>query len=141
VFTGTAECCIKCNSAHLSCRDERVPERVRPDGLADTGAASDPSDNPGGTVTVQPPAIGGGQEDRPVTAFTDGQVDRPRRARRQRDGHDLAAFAGDAWPRLPVSCAAGQELVDFGQEVFPGGIAFRQQVVAAVEWDQAAVWD
>jgi hypothetical protein len=25
--------------------------------------------------------------------------------------------------------------------VFPGGIALRQQVVAAVEWDQAAVRD
>src|SRR5262249_51451332 len=74
-----------------SCRYECVPERVRPDGLADTGAASHPSDNPGGTVPVQPPAIGG-QEDRPRTALNAGPVDRPPRARRQRGGHGLAAF-------------------------------------------------
>jgi hypothetical protein len=121
-----------------SCRYECVPERVRPDGLADTGAASDPSDNPGGTVTVQPPAIVGGHEDQPVTAFTAGQVDRPRRARRQRDGHDLAVFAGDAWPRLPVHVLLA-ELVD-GQKCFR-----RDRVQAAGGCcclvDQAAVWD
>ena len=90
-----------------SCRYECVPERVRPDGLADPSAASDPSDNPGGTVPVQPPAIGG-QEDRPVTALTDGQVDRPRRARRQRDGHDLSAFASDG--QRPVATFGAQRL-------------------------------
>lgn len=37
------------------------------------------------------------------------------------------------WSRLPVSSAAGQEPVDLGQEVFTGGIAFRQQVVAVVD--------
>src|SRR5690348_17436002 len=41
---------------------------------------------------------------------------------------------GGLW--LPVSSAAGQEPVDLRQEVLPGGIALRQQVVAAVEWDQ-----
>ena len=46
-----------------------------------------------------------------------------------------------AWPRLPVSSAAGQEPVDLGQEVLPGRIALRQQVVAAVERNQAALRD
>ena len=31
----------------------------------------------------------------PSGPFPDGQVDRPRGPRRQRDGHDLAALAGD----------------------------------------------
>jgi hypothetical protein len=39
----------------IQCRsDERVPQRMWPDGLADPGAASDPSDDPGGAVPVQP---------------------------------------------------------------------------------------
>ena len=88
------------------CRDEGVAERVRPDGLADAGAASDPSDNPGRAVPVQPAAIRS-QEDRPFAAFTDGQIDRPRRARCQRDGDDLAAFSGDG--QRPVA-AFGAEL-------------------------------
>ena len=37
--------------------------------------------------------------------------------------------------------ADGQEPVDLGQEVLPSGIVPRQQVVAAVERDQAAVRD
>jgi hypothetical protein len=75
------------------CRYERVAERVRPDGLADPGAASDPSDDPGCAVPVQSAAIGS-QEERPVAALADGQIDRSRGARRQRDGDDLAALAG-----------------------------------------------
>ena len=39
------------------------------------------------------------------------------------------------------SWEAGQEPVDLGQEVPPGGIALRQQVVAAVEWNQPAFRD
>ena len=57
------------------------------------------------------------------------------------DPSDLRCTRSTVWSRLPVSSAAGQEPVDLGQEVFPGGIAFRQQVVAAVEWDQTAVRD
>jgi hypothetical protein len=64
---------------------------VRADGLADPGTGSDPPDDPGSAVAVQPPPIRN-QEDRPVAAFADGQVDRPRGARRQRDGDDLAAL-------------------------------------------------
>ena len=74
--------------------DERVPQGVRPDGLGDPGAAGDPADDPPGAVPVQPPAIRG-QEDGSFAALADGQVDRPRGARRERDGDDLAALAGD----------------------------------------------
>ena len=59
------------------CCYEGVAERVRPDGLADPGAASDPSDDPGGAVPVQPTAIRS-QEQRPAAALAGGQVDRPR---------------------------------------------------------------
>jgi len=52
-----------------SCRDEGVAQRVRPDRLADPGAASGPADGPGGAVLVQPPAIRT-REQRPVAALT-----------------------------------------------------------------------
>ncbi|MGH3232105.1 MAG: hypothetical protein ACRDOH_02260 [Streptosporangiaceae bacterium] len=49
------------------------------------------ADDPPGAAPVQPPTVCG-QEHRPASAFADGQVDRPGGARRQRDGHDLAAL-------------------------------------------------
>ncbi len=52
-------------------------------------------------MPVQPPAIGG-QEDRSVAALTDGQVDRPGGAWRERDGDDLAALAGDHQGAVPA---------------------------------------
>jgi len=66
----------------------------RPNRLGDPGAVRGPADDPGGPVPVQPTAIGG-QEQRPVATLADGQVDRPRRARRERDGDHLATLAGD----------------------------------------------
>jgi hypothetical protein len=60
------------------CGDECMAEGVRPDGLADPGAASDSADDPRCAVPVQPPAITG-QEDRPLGPFADGQVDGPGR--------------------------------------------------------------
>ena len=81
--------------------DERVPQRVRPDGLGDPGAAGDLADDPRGAMPVQPPAIGS-QEDRPFAAFADGQVDRPRGAWRERDSDDLAALAGDHQGPVPA---------------------------------------
>jgi hypothetical protein len=71
-----------------------VPQRVRPDGLGDPGAAGGLADDPGGTMTVQPPAVRR-QEDRPRAPFADGQVNRSRGAWRERDGDDLPALAGD----------------------------------------------
>jgi hypothetical protein len=93
-FTGPAEYCIRCNSAHLRRGDERMPQRVRPDRFADPGPSGGAADDAPGAVPVQAAAVGG-QEDRSVGSFTDGQVDRPGRARRERDRHDLAAFADD----------------------------------------------
>jgi hypothetical protein len=43
------------------------------------------------------------QQDRTLGSFPDAQVDRPSRSRRQRDGDDPAALAGDykgAWSEL-----------------------------------------
>ena len=74
--------------------DERMSERVRRDRLADPGATSGLADDPPGAVPVQPPPVDG-QEHRPAGPLADGQVDRPGRARRQRDGDDLAALPGD----------------------------------------------
>ena len=75
------------------CGDERVAERVRPHLFSDPGPGSGPADDPGGAVPVQPlPARS--QEDRPLGALADGQVDRPCGPRRQRDSNDLAAPCG-----------------------------------------------
>jgi len=79
-----------------------------------------PADDPRGAVPVEPPAIGG-QEDRPVAALADGQVDRPRRAWRQRDGDDLAAFAGD--DQRPVAALDTQRL-----DVGTGGLGDPQPI-------------
>jgi hypothetical protein len=67
---------------------------MRPDVLVDPGPAGDAADDPGGAVPVQPPPVRRA-ENRSLASLADGQVDRPRGARRQRDGDDLAALAGD----------------------------------------------
>jgi hypothetical protein len=74
--------------------DERMPQRVRPDALADPGAAGDTADDPGGAVPVQPPPVSG-PEDRACCALADGQAGRPRGTRGERDRDDLAALAGN----------------------------------------------
>ena len=74
--------------------NKRVPERVGRNGFGDPGTAGGLADDPPGTVPVQPRPVRG-QEDRPSGALPDGQVDRPGRPRRQRDGDDFAALAGD----------------------------------------------
>jgi hypothetical protein len=73
--------------------DKRVPQGVRPDRLADPGAAGDPADDPRSAVPVQPAAIGG-QEYWSFGALANSQVDRPCGPWRQRDGDDLGALAG-----------------------------------------------
>jgi hypothetical protein len=72
-----------------------------PDTLDDPGAASDPPDDPPGTMPVQPTAICS-QEDRSFDALTDGQVYRPRGPRRERDRHHLAAFTRDHQSPMPA---------------------------------------
>ena len=64
-------------------------------------AASHPAHDPPGAVPIQPTAIGG-QEDRSLAALADRQVDRPGGPRRERDGDDLAALAGDHQGAVPA---------------------------------------
>ena len=73
----------------------------RRDGLGDPGPARGLADDPPGAVPVQPPPVRG-QEHRPAGALADGQVDRPGRARRKRDGDHLAALAGDGQGPVPA---------------------------------------
>jgi hypothetical protein len=56
--------------------DESMTKGVGAYGLGDPGAAGQSADNPGGAVPVQSPAVRC-QEDRPVAALADRQVDRP----------------------------------------------------------------
>ena len=76
-------------------------KRVGRNGLGDPGAAGNLADDPPGAVPVQPPPVRG-QEHRPVHALADGQIDRSGSARRQRDGDDLAALAGDGQSPVPA---------------------------------------
>jgi hypothetical protein len=84
-----------------SCGDERVPERVGPYRLGDPSVSGHAAHGPRGAVPVQAVAVSS-QEDRYFAAFTDGQVNRPRRARRQRDDDHLAALAGDGQRPVPA---------------------------------------
>jgi hypothetical protein len=74
--------------------DERVPQCVGADVLGDPGASGDPADDPGGAVPVQPPPVRG-REQRSFGALAGRLVDRAGSAGRERDGHHLAALAGD----------------------------------------------
>jgi hypothetical protein len=65
-------------------------------------------------VAVHPLSVRA-EEDRPVEAFTDGEVDRPGGARRERDGDDLAALAQDGEGAVAAFDAEG---VDVGAEGF-----------------------
>jgi hypothetical protein len=102
------------------CGDERVSQRVRPGRLTDLRAAGGPADDPRGAVPVQPTAIGS-QEQRPVAALADGQVDRPRRPWCERDGDDLAAFARDDHGGVAA-------LDTYGLDVDTGGFGDRQPI-------------
>ena len=66
-----------------------------------------------GRVPVQPTAIGG-QEDRPVAALADGQVDCPRSPLCQRDGDHLAALADDDQGPVAALDAEGLDVCTFG---------------------------
>jgi hypothetical protein len=78
-----------------------MAQRVRRHQLADPRVAGCLADDPPRAVPVQPTPVRG-QEHRPVRPFTDGQVDRPGGPRRQRDGYDLAALAGDGQGPVPA---------------------------------------
>jgi len=92
--------------------DERMPERVRADALADPGVAGEATDDASGAAAVQPPP-GRGEEDRPLGPLADGEVDRPGGARRERDSDDLAALAQHGEGAMPPF---GAERFDVGAE-------------------------
>ena len=56
---------------------------------------TDAAHNPRRGVPVESATVVA-EEDRAISAITDREIDRSRRARRERDGHGLAAFADDA---------------------------------------------
>jgi hypothetical protein len=80
----------------------------------------DPADDPPGAMAVQPPPVRG-KEDRTISAFIGGQVDRSGGAGCQRDGDDLAALAGDGKGPVPAFQA---QLLDVGA----GGLRYPQPV-------------
>jgi hypothetical protein len=100
--------------------DERMSQRVRADMFGDAGAAGDPADGTRGAVPVQPLAVRG-QEQRAFGALTGRQVDGAGGAWGERDGDDLAAFAGD--DQRPVAALEAQVL-----EVRAGGLRYPQPV-------------
>jgi hypothetical protein len=71
-----------------------MPERVRADVLGYPGLAGHPPDDLGGAVPVQPPPVAR-EEERPLGALADRQLNRPGGTRGKGDGDDLAALAGD----------------------------------------------
>ena len=91
-------------------RDERVAKRVGADVLGDAGPAGNPPHDPGGAVPVQPPPVPA-DEQRSLGALADSQVDGPGGARRERDGHHLAALAGD---QQGAVAALEPEVLDVG---------------------------
>src|SRR5258708_12743641 len=82
------------------CGDECVSERVRPDGLRDPSALSDPADYSSGAVPVQTAAIHS-YEDGPFASFADGQATRPPAPASHRHAADLPALARPDHHPLP----------------------------------------
>ena len=72
-------------------RDERMAEGVRTNRLVDSGLAGEPPDDPPCGVAVEPLTVPT-QEDRALHPLADGQVERTRSARGERDDDDLAPF-------------------------------------------------
>jgi hypothetical protein len=74
--------------------DERVTQGVGSYELGYPGSSGDAAHDPPGGVSVDPYPVGS-DEDRPVAAFADRQVDGSGRPRCERHGHDLASLAHD----------------------------------------------
>jgi hypothetical protein len=94
--------------------DESVAERVGPDTFGDAGPSGDAAHDPSRRVAVDPTVVGS-DEDRSLAAFTDREINGPRRAGRQRDGHDLATLAQD---RERAVAALQAEVLDIGADGF-----------------------
>jgi|CZKW01.1.fsa_nt_gi hypothetical protein len=93
--------------------------RVAGDGECGTGVRY-PADDPPGDVAVQALSAGA-EEDRSFAALADGQIDCPRGARRERDGDDLSALAGDREGPVPA-------FQPHGPDVSAGGLGDPQAV-------------
>ena len=65
-----------------------MPEAVGADPLGDPGAASQAAEDAGGPVAAQARSVGV-EEDGAIQPLAGGQIDRPGRAGRQRDGDSL----------------------------------------------------
>ncbi len=72
--------------------DEGVAKGVRPDRLVDPRPTRQASHDPPGGVAIEPLPVPS-KEDRALQTLADGEVDGAGRARRKRDGDDLAALA------------------------------------------------
>lgn len=70
--------------------DERVTKRVGSHTLGYPGPSGDAAHDPPGGVAIDPSAVGS-DEDRPIAALADRQIDGPGGAGRERHGHDLAS--------------------------------------------------
>jgi hypothetical protein len=84
--------------------DERVPQGVRPDPLADLSSAGDAPHDPPRGVAVQP-LPSGIDEDRSVEPFTHGEIDGPGDLRGQRHRDQLAALAQHGQGAVPAFLA------------------------------------
>ena len=100
--------------------DERVPQRVRADRLGDAGSFGHAADDASGAVPVQALAVGA-EEDRPVKAFADREVEAAGGPWGERDGDDLATFAQDGEGAVAAFAA-------HGGDVRPEGFADPQAV-------------
>ena len=78
-----------------------MPQRVGTDAFGDSCPVRDAAHNPGGGMTVKPPATRIA-EDRSFHAFADGKVDRPSGTPGEGDGHDLSTLALDRERAVPA---------------------------------------
>ncbi len=77
------------------------------DPLVKTSASGHPADDPGRTVAIESLTVGP-EEDRPLQALADGQVDGPGRPGGEGDRHDISALARDG--QRPMSSLEAQGL-------------------------------
>ncbi len=81
--------------------DEGVTQGVGPHPLGDAGPSGQASHDAPGGVAVEAGTVGP-EEDGPLHALTDGQVDGSRRAGSEGDGNHLGALAADGEGAMPT---------------------------------------
>jgi hypothetical protein len=105
-------CLLYISQRHTSIQcggDEGVAQGMRPDPLVDASAPGDPPHDAASSVAIEAPPVWA-NEDRPREALADGEVDRPRRAGSQGDGHYLASFAQHRQGAVPPFEAEGLDV-------------------------------